>query len=601
MKKYPSITKHIRGFSLIEVVVGVAVFTVIIFAVYGAYTSIFNIVYTSRAKLDAVDLIDEQLEIIRNMPYSEVGILNGIPNGVLSHTQTLTRDSNVFTLTTYIRNIDDPFDGTLGGTPNDTTPADYKSVEIDVGCAACHNFVPVVVTTTVAPKGLETASTNGALFIKVFDANGNPIENANVHVVNSQVSPTITIDDVTNVSGLLEIVDAPPGVNAYQITVTKPGYSTDGTATSSVSNPNPVKPNATVAVQQVTSVSFSIDKLSTMTVNSETAICSPVSSMDFQLTGSKLLGTPAVYKYNQSKITDSTGALAINNLEWDSYAIVGIDGSYDVVGINPLSPVSLAPNATQAVQLIVAPKNPDTLLITVRDSSASNGPLSGATVTVTKAGYSSTQTTGLGVLTQTDWSGGAGQATSTIPTSQYFAMNGNIETNAPAGDMVLKKIFGNYVASGQLTSSSFDTGSASNFQTIGWLPGSQPPATGATSIGFQVATNDDGATWNFAGPDGTASTYYTSSNQNINPLNNGNQYFRYKLFESTASTTVTPDISDVSFTFTSACTPPGQVAFSGLSSGLYTVQVSKNGYASTTQSINVNSGWMNQDIIMVPN
>jgi hypothetical protein len=439
------------------------------------------------------------------------------------------------------------------------------------------------------------------LFVKVFDANGNPIENAAVHIVNNTVSPAIVIDDVTNASGLLEVVDAPPGVNAYQITVTKAGYSTDGTLPATVSNPNPTKPNATVAVQQVTAVSFSIDQLSSFTFTSETATCVPVPNFHVELQGNKLIGTPSVYKYDQNKVTDSTGNLSVTGLEWDSYSFLANDSSYDLVGENPLSPSNLLPNSSQSVQLIVAPKNLDTLLVTVQDS-ASAVALSNATVTLSGGSLATPITiiTGQGTLTQTDWSGGPGQATSSIA-SQYFSTDGNIDTASPAGDMKLVKIFGNYTSAGTLTSSSFDTGSPSNFQTISWLPSSQPPVTGSSSVGFQIATNNDGGTWNFAGPDGTASTYYTSANRNINVLNNGNRYFRYELFESTASTTFTPDISDVSFTFTSACTPPGQVSFGGLPAGSYSLNVSKSGYTSQTIPVTLSSAWQNQNVMLISN
>jgi hypothetical protein len=167
--------------------------------------------------------------------------------------------------------------------------------------------------------------------------------------------------------------------------------------------------------------------------------------------------------------------------------------------------------------------------------------------------------------------------------------------------MTLRKIFGSYQSAGSLISSAFDTGSQSNFQTISWLPASQSQAVGTPGVAFQVATNNDGVTWNFTGPDGTANTYYTSANQNINTLNNGNRYFRYELFENTASTTYTPDVSDVFFTFTSACTPPGQVAFSGLTAGTYIVQLSKPGYGTSTTSVNINSPWQNQDITLSSN
>ena len=591
--------KSKKGFTLVELLVGVTVFTLICVSVYSAYTSIFNIVYTSRAKLIAVDLTNEELEIIRNLPYSDVGISGGIPSGKLVHSQTVVRSATSFTVLITIRNIDDPFDSTLGGTPNDSSPADFKLVEVEVNCTTCKNFIPTVVTTRVAPKNLETASTNGALFVKVFDANGNSIEDANVHITNNQVNPPIVIDDVTNVNGLLQVVDAPPGVNAYNITVTKNGYSTDQTYTAVVGNPNPVKPPATVVLQQVTQLSFIIDKLSSMSVSSVTQTCTAVPSIDFNLRGAKLIGTPSVWKYNQNKTTGGGGTLSISNLEWDSYTITLQDTDYDLVGWNPISPINLVPNSNQAVQLVVAPKNPNTLLVTVKDS-ATSLPLSDVDVGISKSGFTSaTSTTGQGFINQTDWSGGAGQATST-DTTKFFSSDGNIDYNATVGDLVLKKLLGDYVSSGILISSSFDTGSISNFQKIQWAPIDQPLGAGIPNVRLQIATNSDGGSWNYKGPDGTGSTYFTVGNQNINSSANGNQYLRYKLFLDNASTTTTPNVSDISFTFTSLCTPPGQVLFNGLPGGTYDLHFSKSGFSDQDLSVDVNSSWQSQEVTLLP-
>ena len=68
------------GFSLVELLVGVAVFSVICVSVYSSYVSIFGVIHTSRSRLDAVDLANEQFEIIRNLPYGDVGIYGMIYN-----------------------------------------------------------------------------------------------------------------------------------------------------------------------------------------------------------------------------------------------------------------------------------------------------------------------------------------------------------------------------------------------------------------------------------------------------------------------------------------------------------------------------------------
>lgn len=578
---------------------GVAVFTLIVISVYNAYVGVFNVVYASRAKIEAISIINEQLEIVRNLAYSDVGISGGLPAGKLTHIQSIDRDEYRYTVTTTVRNVDDPFDGTLGGTPNDLSPADFKVVEVEIGCVDCRvAFPPMIVTTRVAPKNLETASTNGALFVKVFDANGNAISDADVHIENNQATPAIVIDDTTNTNGVLQVVDAPPGINAYEITVTKSGYSTDKTYVASVGNPNPSKPHATVVLQQVTQLSFVIDRLSTFNISSVTSMCTPVAGIDFSLVGTKLIGTPSVLKYSQNKVTNGSGLLTLNNIEWDTYAFTNIDAAYDLIGINPISPVSIAPNSTQNVQLIVAPKSSRTLLVTVKDS-VTGLPLSGVTAQLVGPSTDVTEITGQGFLGQTDWSGGGGQATSTDAT-KYFSSDGNIENSNPVGDIELKKVLGDYAYSGIITSSSFDTGSASNFQNITWNPSSQPVAVGSPNIRVQIATNNDGGTWNFKGPDGTPATYYTTSNQNIHASNNGNQFLRYKIFFDTASVTATPNISDISFTFTSLCTPPGQVYYQGLGSGAYVLHLSKTGYLSQDINININSSWQSQDVTFIP-
>lgn len=587
------IKKGNKAFTLVETLVGVAVFLVIATASYQAYASLFSLINQNQYKILALNLANEQFEIIRNLPYSDVGIPGGLPNGKIPHEQTLTRGGVTFEVTTTIRNIDLPFDGTIGGTPNDLSPADNKSVELEIACPACATFAPLTLTTTVAPKALETSSTNGALFVKVFDANGVAVSNADVHIENNKISPAVVIDDVTDSNGLLQIVDAPPGVEAYEITVTKAGYSTDKTyANGAAGNPAPLKPHATVVVQQVTQVSFSIDRLSTLSFSSVTPTCVPVGSIDFSLLGSRQIGAN-VPKYSQNLSTNGSGKYSNSSMEWDTYTITGNDGSYDVIGINPLNPVSLNSNSTQSVDLIVAAKNPRSLLVTVKDN-ATHLPVTDAVVHVTGSSYDQTQTTDRGFINQSDWSGGAGV--------DYTEDDGFLDVSSPAGEIKLKNVSG-YNPSGILESSTIDTGSASNFHNLVWSPADQPVLAGANSVRFQIATNASSTdtTWTYLGPDGTASTYYTASNATISSVHDGNRYIRYKVFLSTADSTVTPNISDIAFTMTSSCTPPGQVIFSGLSSGTYDISVSRSGY--TTQNItgiNLNSNFKEQEVILSP-
>lgn len=597
MNKKPNLKK---GFTLAELVVATGVFLVIIVGVYNAYKAVYDVVSVSRFKIIATDLANEKFEIIRNMPYSNVGTISGIPSGLLSRDETVIRDGQTFDITTTVRNYDDPFDGTFGGTPNDISPADSKVVEIQIDCSTCKSFKPIILSGRVSPKNLETASNNGALFIKAFDANGIPVSGADVHISNTKLSPQISFDDVTNNNGQLIIVDVPPSLSGYNISVTKSGYTTDYTSSTTVSNPNPTKPYSTVLVGQVTTQSFIIDRMSNINFASKDSSCSPVGSIDFNMRGYKLLGNnPSVYKYNQNKVTNGSGLLNLSSLEWDTYDISLIDGAYDLAGTNTLLPISLYPNETKNVDLIVAPKNPNSILVIVKDATTLL-PLSDVTVEILSGGnVLFAALTGKGFLGQTNWSGGGGQATSTN-SLMYLTSDGNIDTANPVGDIKLDSVFNQFESSGYLISSSFDTGNLSNFKDIVWSPLDQPSETGQNSVRFQIATNSDGATWNFTGPDGTSGTFYTVSNRNIHSSNNNKRYLRYKVFLSTDNTSFSPNVSHIAFTFNNSCTPPGQVFFNGLSNSNYTLRVYKNGYVSQDVNVSLNTPWQSKEIVLMP-
>lgn len=373
-----------RGFTLIETLVGTTIFVLIAFSAYKAFGILMDAVESSRAKIAATSLANERLEIIRNLPYGDVGIIAGLPTGKIERTQNILRDRYSFNIQTTIRNIDDPFDGTIDGNPTDYSPADYKLVDLDITCSNCKFFSPLKFTTLVSPHALETASTNGALFIKVFDTAGLPISNAQVHIENTQINPNIIIDETTDNEGWIKIIDVPPGVNTYNIRATKSGFSQDETyPAGGVAGQNPIKPNATVALQQITQEDFLIDKVSSLNVKSIDSSCEALPNINFSLTGTKLIGTPSVLKYQtQNFSTNSGGEYLISNLEWDSYKILSTSSSYDLVGSNPFINFALNPNENKNIDMIIVPHIEKALLIFVKDTDGN--PINGASVQLKK-------------------------------------------------------------------------------------------------------------------------------------------------------------------------------------------------------------------------
>jgi hypothetical protein len=235
-------------------------------------------------------------------------------------------------------------------------------------------------------------------------------------------------------------------------------------------------------------------------------------------------------------------------------------------------------------------------------NSLSGLPVSGASVELTKAGYSNEKTTGQGYLSQTDWSSGSGQ-NMFVNESKYLNDNGSVDTATSSGDIVLMQFFDLYDknATGTLESSTFDTGTTSNYYSLSWLPNNQPLDSGFNSLKIQFATNSSSTdpVWNYFGPDGTGNTYYTVPGGSINSVGNDKQYARYKVFMTTDSTTSTPKLSSIYFTYSSGCISPGQVLFQGLSTGTYTLKVTKSGYDVYNGSVEVGNGWQRFNVPLI--
>lgn len=553
-------------------------------------------VYIARAKVSATALSNELFEVVRNLSYEDVGLVAGVPAGIIPSSQTYVRDGIEFSVKTTIRNIDDPFDGTVGGEPNDLSPADYKLVELSISCPKCNNFQPISVTSHVGPRSLESASNNGSLFVRVIDALGAPISNATVSITNELSNPQINISDVTNKDGFLQVVDTPPGVESYEIRASRDGYTSDMTYDRTVQNPNPTKPHATVLTQKLTQLSVAIDRQSVLEVGSIDALCAPVSSSGFSMKGTKLAGTnPDVYKYFVDHVTDIFGLKTISGLEWDVYAINSNDVSRSLVGTFPNFPIKVDPGTNQPVKLILGDKRPNQALINVFDTNTGL-PISSAEVRLVKSGYDKTIDTGTNVVYQTDWSGGDGQNDYVVRNKFFESIN--IDASSTPGLVKLANQGMEYKSNGYLTSSTYDMNSSANFYAIEFSPHNQPLETGQNSVRLQIATNNDNATWNFVGPDGTSGSYYDLLNQDINVMHNGHRYLRYRLFFNTEDTSFTPAVSEVMLRFSNDCTPGGQVVFSDLSVGQYDITVTKSGYAPFSDTVDISIPWRQINVSM---
>lgn len=577
-----------KGASLIDVVISIGIIGLLFGAIYLVYFSLYNAIENVQVRNAATAVLNQEIETMRNIPYASIGTVDGIPSGVISPQQSVTYGNYDFTLTTDILNVEDPA-GQGFGEPTGTV--DYKTVQLTISCSSCQDFNPLSITTTFAPPGLQSTLGQGSLFVNVFDSNGNGVPDANVTVVNSHLTPAIDFTDATNDSGTLQLVGVPTSTQGYQILISKAGYSSAQTyALGSLGSSTPVQPNITVAQEQLSTASFAIDHTSALTVSATNDVCEGIGGIGFSISGSKLIGTsPNVLAFATSSVTASSGAALFPNIAWDTYTLALTSSSYALMGTTPFSPITINPSSTASFDFVLAPQVPDALLATVADA-ATGAPVSDATITLTASGYSGTMTTGQSTWTDTNWSNGA-----------YSSQSGGIDTSSVPGEItLLANASGTYATStvSWLISTTIDFGtSTADYVSFTADPATEPTSTGPGSAEFQVAANNDDATWNFVGPDGTSGTFYTTGSSTIVNLN-GDRYLRYKVFLTTEDPATSPYVSDVAIGFSSPCVPPAQALFSGLSAGSYSLTVTAPNYIATTTSANVSGASQSTQILL---
>ncbi len=350
-----------NGFTLVEVLIGSFLFLLVFLGIFLAYQLGIRVVVQSKNKVSASAIATGEIEAIRNLDYIVVGVDGDFPDGNLIASKVKTINGIDYTVETRVDYIIDDADGV--SSPEDTCPNDYKKVEVKV---SWQNPLPgnLKLVTDIAPKNLaqECSTTGGILKVNVFDAFGVLISTPLIEIKDPD---TDNIIKTANPSTGTHLFSLPAGT--YKVEVSKSGYSSQRTYSSDeVANPD--KPHLSVIGNQLTENSFSIDELSSLTIETvgPDSLGNPVvSNAAFNLRGDKLLGTDGdgnpVYKYSQNHVSDDSGQITINNLEWDLYTF-----DPDLNLVDPPQPVSLDPGMNKNVTLVLEAAN--SLLLIVNDA-----------------------------------------------------------------------------------------------------------------------------------------------------------------------------------------------------------------------------------------
>lgn len=389
------------GFTLIETIVGLVVMTLMVTAVSQLFVSNLANAMLGKARAIGLELAQEQMEYLRDLPYDSLRTQNGTiyPPGTLPDTQSIVRGGYRFVVATQISYVDDPYDGNAAGTipgkPKDLNPADYKRVQIAVSLQTGGQKVAQL-TSDFAAKAAETASNTGILSIQVINASGNPVPSANVTITNTAQSPAVNISTTTDNNGYVTIPNLPPDSNnEYQVAATLPGYSTDTTIPAPSGTQTAVELNPNVLVQQVTSVTMTIDRTSTLSISVVDTSGNPIANKAITVTGAKeTMLNPIAYKYAQASTTDSGGDISLTGMEWDSYSYAPPAGYY-LVSSQPYAPTALSPNSALSVKLVLSTNSNYPAISAVSPTSGQTGT---STVSLTLTGSNLPSSTSVTLL-----------------------------------------------------------------------------------------------------------------------------------------------------------------------------------------------------------
>lgn len=342
---------------MVEVLIDVTIISMIGLAVVSAFGSAFKSIAASKAKITAVSLANEKMEIIKNLPYDSIATTSGsVPPGAIPSEETVIRNNISFVVTTAIKYIDDPSDGLLGGDPPDPYFSyDYKQVEIKVRRSTSEVNL-VTLSTNIAANAAETSANKGIVYFCVIDSVNLPIGGATLTLQNDEVAPPVNLTVQTEDNGCVMIPELPPDThNGYHLVVTKDGYSTAMTYDRTAQNPNQLHPDIDVLAQQVTRVTLAIDKISTININAYDLSGNPVPNLSLNLQDDyEIYFNPSSYRYSQDLQLDDLGKLVVSDLATANYSVRILTPGYFISSSNPVTPFFLAPDSIVTLDLYLS-------------------------------------------------------------------------------------------------------------------------------------------------------------------------------------------------------------------------------------------------------
>lgn len=314
-----------KGFTLIEGLVALFVFSVMTMTFYSAFAVGISRLADAQKRLQAMTLATEQMEKIRNLAYEDVGFMGGVPacesNCVLVPEEERELENGTFVIETGIQYRDDAEDGTLADS-SDAVPNDYKRVTVRVAWGDRSEERSVNMVARFVPPGVEQGIPNtGALSINVSDYSGTPVSDVRVAITG------VTGNFFTDATGNLFLLGIPVNTTGYPIRLTKSGYETLETLLFPPAGAFPPKNPPVLVMDGVINVgNFDLNPITDITFRIQDPFGNKLPDIDFLVSGGRRLDNnaePTNYEYmNEAKSSDNEGNLIFNERSGGEYTFV---------------------------------------------------------------------------------------------------------------------------------------------------------------------------------------------------------------------------------------------------------------------------------------
>jgi type II secretory pathway pseudopilin PulG len=220
------------GFTLIEAVLAMTLFAIVSVSLTGVLTSSVNAQGVARSKTLAEQVVNDQIEWIRQQDYyNNVGLVNGNPPGTINSTGlknvsgTIQLTGLKAIMTTQISLVNDPTPGSFA------TSANYKKVTVTLVRASDSKLLARQVTYVAPPGQAPFAGINLAIVnATVIDMGGatSPLPGVGVLLASGPSSPSNDVTDAAGNSVFPALIANPTsGATAYYNLILTPpsGYT----------------------------------------------------------------------------------------------------------------------------------------------------------------------------------------------------------------------------------------------------------------------------------------------------------------------------------------------------------------------------------------